>query len=406
MKTGSPGFGLGVITVVLVGAALSSCGGSTGTPAFQQRDSVGIPIAESFGPAWGDGAGWSVGTEPLMRLGVVDGDESQQFHGVVGLAYLPDQSIVVADDGSQEIRFFNAEGTLDSVIGGRGEGPGEFMGLTSLGTGSEGLIWAYDFSLRRITWLDSSGGVAKVTSLGREPPMLNAVGHLPDGTFLFRQLWGATQVAQATQQGFRRDSLAFVRFGQGVLVDTLGLFPGREIVLSDEGGRGVMSTPPFARNSVGSLWGEEVVVGTQNTFELVKYGPEGGISGIVRIPDWDISLTEADLEAYIQQRLSQVPEERRPGARAELESLPIPDSKPAFGGFLADGAGNLWVSEWTQYPEVPQSWTVLDSSGAWQGSVSFSPRFFPYVIGENWVLGVESDLLDVEYVVMYPLRKN
>jgi hypothetical protein len=33
-------------------------------------------------------------------------------------------------------------------------------------------------------------------------------------------------------------------------------------------------------------------------------------------------------------------------------------------------------------------------------------RFFPYAIGEDWVLGVEWDDLDVEYVVLYPLLKD
>ena len=35
-----------------------------------------------------------------------------------------------------------------------------------------------------------------------------------------------------------------------------------------------------------------------------------------------------------------------------------------------------------------------------------APRFFPYSIGGDWVLGVERDELDVEYVVLYPLLKD
>lgn len=30
----------------------------------------------------------------------------------------------------------------------------------------------------------------------------------------------------------------------------------------------------------------------------------------------------------------------------------------------------------------------------------------PFAIGEDWVLGVETDDLDVEYVVLYPLLKD
>ena len=56
-------------------------------------------------------------------------------------------------------------------------------------------------------------------------------------------------------------------------------------------------------------------------------------------------------------------------------------------------------------PNLPRTWDVLDSTGRWLWSVGVPDRFFPYGIGPDWVLGVEVDDLDVEYVVLYPLRK-
>jgi hypothetical protein len=383
------------------------CDGAPASSEFQSRDSAGITISESFGPAWAEGAGWRIGPDPQVRLGVLDGDPALQFDGITGLVRLEDGTIVVADGGAQEVRFFTPDGRLQSTGGGEGEGPGEFTWLSDLGMGSGGSIWAYDFSLRRVTWLDETGAVEGITTLGPEPPILNPVGPLPDGTFLLKQLWGATEIAGANEEGFRRDPVAFVRFAQdGALLDTLGLFPGREVVLRDEGGRGVMSTPPFARTSVATVWGDGVVTGTQNAFELVRHNPQGDVTGVVRIPGWDLRLTDEDVEAYIQGRLSQTDEERRPGLRSELESMPRPDTRPALGHLLADELGNLWVSEWAIDPDNPEVWTVLDPSGAWLGSLTVPERFSPYVIGGDWVLGVEWDDLDVEYVAMYPLRKN
>ncbi len=70
------------------------------------------------------------------------------------------------------------------------------------------------------------------------------------------------------------------------------------------------------------------------------------------------------------------------------------------------GAGQVEVSEWAIDPDIPEVWTVLDPSGAWLGSLTVPVRFSPYVMGDDWVLGVEWDDLDVEYVALYPLRKN
>jgi hypothetical protein len=320
---------------------------------------------------------------------------------------LRDGTVVVADGGSQEVRFFDADGHLMATVGGAGEGPGEFTGLSGLGTGDGGSVWAYDFSLRRITWMNGSGEVEHLTSLGPLPPVLNSVGPLSDGSFLLKQLWGATDVSRATETGFRRDPVAFVRFdGDGILLDTLGLFPGRELFLIDEGGRGVMSTPPFARNSVGTIRGGDAVVGTEETFELREYSPAGELVRVARIPGWDLALRPGDLEEYIRDRLASAPEERRPSLRQELEAMPVPPTRPAFGGMMSDETGNLWIAEWTAFPDLPEYWTVLDSSGRWLGEAVLPSRFFPFSIGEDWILGVQWDALDVEYVVLYPLMKE
>ena len=264
---------LGMVSLLGLTGGCASDGGGGGL-AFQVRDSTGITVVENYRSEWEDGEGWSVGPGVTLRLGLVDGDAAFQFDGITGLARTQDGGLVVADAGSQEVRFFDSSGSFKGKVGGEGEGPGEFLGLSGLGSGPNGTLWAYDFSLRRVTWLTEGGEVQDITSFGPEPPVLNAVGALPDGSFVLKQLWGAAVVAGATESGLRRDPVAYVRFGRdGALVDTVGMFPGRQIFLLDEDGRGVMATPPFARNSVGRPWGDGLVVGTQEGFELKKYSP-------------------------------------------------------------------------------------------------------------------------------------
>ena len=393
----------------LLGAtvALAGCDADVGSSAFQERDSAGIQIVENYRPDWDSGEEWKVGAEAILRLGVVDGDPAFQFDGVTGLARMEDGTIVVADGGFQEVRFFDSEGLHSGTFGGPGEGPREFSFLAGLGLGGAGLIWAYDFSLRRITWLDAHGEMVSLTSLGPEPAMLQPLGALPDGTFLLKQLWGASQVAEAAETGLRRDAVAYVHFdAEGSLVDTLGLFPGRELFLTDENGRGVMSTPPFPRNSVGAVWGGVMVEGSNETFELVVHTPEGGVGTIIRLPDLDLTLGPDAREEYILGRQELAAPERWPGIRAEIESMPFPEKRPAYGSLLPDDLGNLWVGDWVLFPEVAKGWKVLDPSGRWMGEMTMPERFFPYAVGVDWILGVEWDELDVEYVVLYPLIKE
>ena len=204
--------------------------------AYTVRDSAGVEIVANLRPAWGEGEGWQVGSEPLLRIGVVEGEEAYQFSGLTGMVRMADGTMVVADFGAQDVRFFGPDGTVRTLFGGPGGGPGEFTGLAALGLSPEGLVWAYDFSLRRITWLDGTGSMVHLTSMDPEPPTLNAVGALPGGVLLLKQLWGAEEVATASSSGLRRDRVAFVTFDStGALLDTLGLFPGR--------GKGSSSSP-------------------------------------------------------------------------------------------------------------------------------------------------------------------
>lgn len=389
-------------------AALAACGdGGPEGPAHAVRDSAGVELVESARPAWGDGERWSVGAEPLLRIGVVEGERPYQLSGVTGAARLSDGAVAVADAGSNEVRLFDADGGFVTSVGGSGGGPGEFRRLAALGHGRGDTLWAYDFSLRRITRIDPSGRVAGMTSLGSEPAMLGALGALPDGTFVLRQLWAARRTAGAAAGGFRRDPVAFVRFDRsGELRDTVGLFPGRELVVSFEDGRGVMSTPLFARNAVGAVRDGRVVVGSQDRWEIDERAPAGGLLRRIRIRGPNLSVGPDDVERVIAGRVGAAPPERRAALRRRLESSPVPEARPAYGGLLADAAGNLWVSEWAPHPRIPRRWTVLDPRGRWLGDVTMPPAFRPLDIGGDWIVGVERDSLDVERVVLRRLRKG
>jgi hypothetical protein len=371
------------------------------------RDSAGIRIVESHHPAWGQDGGWQVGPEPLIRIGILEGDEAYQFHEVAGAVRLADGTLVVGDAGYLQVRFFNPDGSVAAIAGGPGEGPEEFSGIGALGLGPEGSVWVYDYELRRFVWLDSDGAFIRLTTLDPEPPTLFPVGSLPDGALVMRELWGAAAVSAASSQGLRRDPVAYVRFdSDGVLLDTLGLFPGRELYLFDEGGRGVMGTPPFAKGSTGAVQGNRVLIGSSDSFELEEYTPDGSLERILRILDRDLSLDAADLEEYIRGRVESVPPERRASRRRELEAMPVSDTRPAYGAILADEAGNLWVGDWAPFPKVPERWTILSAEGRWLGDLSLPLGFYPTHIGNDWLLGLERDQMDVEYVVLYPLIRS
>lgn len=70
---------------------------------------------------------WPVSPRPILQIGEVDGDSAYMFHNAVSSLRLPDGRIAVMNEGSNQLRVYDAAGKLIVAKGRRGGGPGEFM---------------------------------------------------------------------------------------------------------------------------------------------------------------------------------------------------------------------------------------------------------------------------------------
>jgi hypothetical protein len=86
--------------------------------------------------------------------------------------------------------------------------------------------------------------------------------------------------------------------------------------------------------------------------------------------------------------------------------MPWPDVMPAYGEFMTDAEGNLWVFEYLRPGDEEPRWTVVDPHGTMLGIVETPPRFRISQIGSDFMLGHWRDELGVEHVRMYELLKE
>ena len=175
-------------TLGLVAVLFSvGCGaGERGSAGPVVRDSAGIAIVENGEPIWAAGEGWRVLEEPAVDIGVLDGDPVYQLFDARDAARLASGEIVIANRGTQELRFYDAAGRFLRSAGREGEGPGEFRSLVSVAV-VEDSIFAYDIRLNRISVFESTGRFVRSFRLespadGRSYP--SPVGALPDGSLL------------------------------------------------------------------------------------------------------------------------------------------------------------------------------------------------------------------------------
>jgi hypothetical protein len=390
-----------VVPIAIVGC--STRAPETGT---SFRDSAGVTIVESRVPSWRFGGHWTLGAEPMLEIGTSEGATEYEFSRIEGGIRLDDGRCVIADGGSQELRFYGEAGEFLHATGGAGEAPGEYRAVTALGRGPGDSLWVYDYGLRRFTILTADGQPVRVLSLGGIHSAPNAVGRLADGSFVVKESWGSTS-SQETRLGLARAPIAVVRFSpDGSELDTVVTLPGREVFITSERGRGVMSTPLFAHSASAALRGADVVVGDQSTFEIAVYSSTGVLTRVFRIPDRDLRITDRDVDLAIESIVVREPADRRPQSRARLAAMETPSTRPAYGRLLVDRVGNVWAGAYARYPDIPRSWTVFAATGELLGDVRMPERFDVLEIGDDWVLGVWRDALDVEHVRLYRLLKN
>jgi hypothetical protein len=73
---------------------------------------------------------------------------------------------------------------------------------------------------------------------------------------------------------------------------------------------------------------------------------------------------------------------------------------------LVDAVGNLWVKPFTRQDPGEIDWSVFDVGGQFRGLVTLPGRFQPMEVGDDYVLGVARDTLDVETVHLFGLSRR
>ena len=156
---------------------------STPEPTFSVRDSAGIEIVESSAPLLGPDA-WKVSEEPVLQIGEMEGEEAYLFAGINPrrngnfpfVFRWPMGRIVVCNGMDSTIRIFDRRGEFIRMVGGEGEGPGEFVFMEACWPTASGMVVAAD---NYLSFLDLDGTVTRKVQI----PSVDGGRVFPYGVF-------------------------------------------------------------------------------------------------------------------------------------------------------------------------------------------------------------------------------
>ncbi|MCY4510308.1 MAG: hypothetical protein OXG35_25605 [Acidobacteria bacterium] len=391
-------------------------------------DSAGVPIATAVTPLWGPDERWAV-DELLVEIGTVDGPPEYQFADVVAAVRLGNGDIVVADRGASELRSYDAEGTFLWRTGREGEGPGEFQSLDFLGRMAGDSLVTYDPMLLRIQVFDAAGRLARTFRAELPRDAGSPGGSAPDravgvvgGRLIVRFVELDDEATPGIGSRWIDYRVVAVELQDGSAT-SLVVVDGEEVDLRVGDGNGY-SEERYAFGNMpefGAAAGTVAVIDTE-AYRVRLVSPlDGAIERIIRREVTPGAVTdavfEAELEGIVQMVFPNpdaVPAEQVDRVRRMWRGFARAPVLPVLRSVHVDAQGNIWVARFHQAGADPLPFDVFAADGSWLGAVSLPPGLVqayihylsPYLeIGDDYILGVWTGALDVQYVRMYRLNR-
>jgi len=366
---------------------LWACGAKDRADAgFSVRDSAGVTIVE-HGPL-PERTAFMVG-DPVYRVGW--SSEDHEFARVSSGVLLSDGRAAIADGGSRQVVMLDGTGGVEAIIGGPGEGPREIGSLRSISRLPGDTIVVEDGLNRRFTVVH--GGEVVRSYPRMSTTALTAIG--VDGVALlmttssyqpfFEEPWLQFHVVRHTPDTERWDTIHGFDFAPKIV----------------EG-----ETPdPFRPYGSFAMTQGAVLVARGDRAQVEMVDPEGGIFRIVRWTEEPVAPTEAFWTAYSEYVVSQSGDFRESATQRLAESRSaVGEALPYVGRLQGDAVGRAWVSPYVPDYRHPARYRVFDATGEWRGWVDMPDRTEILDIGQDLILAIQRNELDVDAVALLPLH--
>jgi hypothetical protein len=387
-----PRVGFAAASLAVLSVSATACGDATD----QARADDSQPPAR-----------WTL--EQDLRIGSLDGEDALSQVGRVVLG--PDGRIVISLSQERRVVVFAPDGARVDSVGRAGEGPGEFLALSYLDFVGD-TLWVYDARQGRLSFFDVAGEhvgdqrVPEVDGLDEDERVMFGT-LLADGRAVMVTSAGFESEREGTDHPF--PLVAVPR--QGGAPDTLAIrYTAHDRAMFISGTPDNITRVEVFRQvfSDVTVWtatpdGRALVLVDRRPAEgpgpaswrLTRVGIEGDTAFSVDVPYEPVPVDPARVDSIVA-RYSE-------GRRSESEIrgvLFLPDFLPPVSDVVAADDGAIWVAR-EDRPEHAVTWEVFDAAGRLLAHAETPAGFTAHYATGDALWGVETDELDVPYVVRY-----
>ncbi len=313
-------------------------------------DRAAAPRATAATPVIVTGNGDTIPMRETLRVGVLDGDPNYQFNRVLWLLARRDSGVFVYDMVSNTqgelIRQYDAQGKFVRVIGGRGDGPGEYDDFPIGTLLADGSLVIVSQGQQRITRYDSAG---KFTGSWPGPPSIVDVAPSADSG------WYVASVSAHYPQEAKARAITYFRYNRlGQLVDTLPAPPAY---------RDGPSTGAFGPTAMIIVLPDGRFVSSRtDSIAFQVDGPTG--SAAYARPSDRARFNEEEKQAIVAQFTAI---SRMSGMKPQ--PMELPDVKQAFSYMVSDQDGRILFLRRTLGIRIADSTNLRPEESRWRGTL-------------------------------------
>ena len=428
----------GLCTIVTIVATAGGCDRPTldditteAAPTVTIRDSAGIEIVENHAPEYAPDEFWTIDPVPEFVLGGANTlgepahDSAQLIWRVKGLARVEDGRVAVLSSGNKHLMLFEPSGELSVIMGGPGEGPGEFIHPLAFQYLPPDTLVVWDFFLTSIGYFNTDGTLLKERSLDHGRMWEHGVNAellrlpLPDGSFLAAVLDSTVDDSPDDCSGLTVRGVSFAMMGSPLRVEGVTV-PGEELLRIDDAYRAhSFGCAQYYSNQL-AVGGDPPLVYISNDHsEIHQRSLDGTLSRIIRRTTGPPPVTRRAWRAESEHRARNNEMWGRSPRTEDDEPVPRREEYPAVEAIMADVEGYLWVKEWSASESgIPDQWSVFSPEGRWLGTLPVPPNPAspdldmcgksgpPCWVGKDYFVIVREDELGVERVEGYRIRRD
>lgn len=366
-------------------------------------------------------ASWRLTEEPTVVIGGAYEREGYLLHWVTGATRLGDGRIVVANESTSELKYYDPEGTHLFDTGGEGGGPGEFAGSLQRLARMPGDTVLVLSSLSQITRFGPDGRYASSSRYNLPPS-----GHcrliegrqrlVPDGSIVlgYGRFVGRGGECPPPGPGEARQPMVVGRFVPATEdFDTLAWLPPAEMTSDPK------TMHAYPRNRVYGIGYDRIYLGDTGSDSIRAMNFSGDVIATLPVP-----FEPAPVPADARERLVREMELTRPGQSMTMSwTLVYPDYYPRYARLVAAPEDRVWVMAyppWKEpvvfadeviHPRIHHRldggalWKVVDRDGSPIAELQTPPGFFLLEVGGDYVLGIHKDEFGRESVRLHGLMR-